>query len=84
MSAPVGSGSGRRRVFARLDRQAVRAHLVDVNDGVIATAGVVEGLLAAGAAQAADGADAPSDVSACSEYGADLARVLVRGALERL
>ena len=49
MSAPVGSGSGRRRVFARLDRQAVRAHLVDVNDGVIATAGVVEGLLAAGA-----------------------------------
>ena len=33
----------------RLDRQAVRAHLVDVNDGVIATAGVVEGLLAAGA-----------------------------------
>ena len=45
----MGSGSGRRRVFARLDRQAVRAHLVDVNDGVIATAGVVEGLLAAGA-----------------------------------
>ena len=49
MSAPAASGSGRRSVLPRLDRQAVRAHLVDVNDGVIATAGVVEGLLAAGA-----------------------------------
>jgi VIT1/CCC1 family predicted Fe2+/Mn2+ transporter len=37
-------------VLPRLDRRAVRTHLVDVNDGVIATAGVVEGLLAAGAA----------------------------------
>jgi VIT1/CCC1 family predicted Fe2+/Mn2+ transporter len=36
-------------VLPRFDRRAVRAHLVDVNDGVIATAGVVEGLLAAGA-----------------------------------
>ena len=36
-------------VLPRLDRRAVRTHLVDVNDGVIATAGVVEGLLAAGA-----------------------------------
>ena len=41
-----GSGSGLR---PRLDRAAVRAHLVDVNDGIVATAGVVEGLLAAGA-----------------------------------
>jgi len=37
-------------VLPRFDRRAVRPHLVDVNDGVIATAGVVEGLLAAGAA----------------------------------
>jgi len=42
-------GPGRRGILPRLDRQMVRAHLVDVNDGVIATAGVVEGLLAAGA-----------------------------------
>ena len=46
----MGFGPGRRGVLPRLDRQTVRAHLVDVNDGVIATAGVVEGLLAAGAA----------------------------------
>lgn len=42
-------GPGRRGILPRLDRQTVRTHLVDVNDGVIATAGVVEGLLAAGA-----------------------------------
>ena len=44
-----GSGSSLR---PRLDRETVRAHLVDVNDGIVATAGVVEGLLAAGASLA--------------------------------
>jgi VIT1/CCC1 family predicted Fe2+/Mn2+ transporter len=44
-----GAGSDRGGILPRLDGQTVRAHLVDVNDGVIATAGVVEGLLAAGA-----------------------------------
>ena len=36
------------------------------------------------AVHAADGTDPPSDVSGSSEYRADLARVLVRRALERL
>ncbi|GJF06518.1 VIT1/CCC1 transporter family protein [Pseudonocardia sp. D17] len=39
----VGGG----RTFP-LDRARVRAHVVDANDGIIATAGVVEGLVGAG------------------------------------
>ncbi|GEL23554.1 membrane protein [Pseudonocardia sulfidoxydans NBRC 16205] len=41
---------GGRRIVLRLDRAQVRGHVVDANDGIIATAGVVEGLLGAGAA----------------------------------
>jgi vacuolar iron transporter family protein len=36
-------------VRARIDRSRVREHVVDVNDGIIASAGIVEGLLGAGA-----------------------------------
>lgn len=35
--------------WARLDRDKVREHVVDANDGIIASAGIVEGLLGAGA-----------------------------------
>jgi vacuolar iron transporter family protein len=35
--------------WARLDRGRVREHVVDTNDGIIASAGIVEGLLGAGA-----------------------------------
>ena len=37
------------RVWARIDRARVREHLVDANDGIIASAGIVEGLIGAGA-----------------------------------
>ncbi|ODT99749.1 MAG: hypothetical protein ABS81_25160 [Pseudonocardia sp. SCN 72-86] len=53
MTSTVGSDDdepGRRRIVPRLDREQVRGHVVDANDGIIATAGVVEGLLGAGAA----------------------------------
>jgi len=36
-------------IWARIDRSRVREHLVDANDGIIASAGIVEGLLGAGA-----------------------------------
>jgi VIT1/CCC1 family predicted Fe2+/Mn2+ transporter len=36
-------------VWARIDRGRVREHVVDANDGIIASAGIVEGLLGAGA-----------------------------------
>jgi VIT1/CCC1 family predicted Fe2+/Mn2+ transporter len=36
-------------VLARIDRGRVREHVVDANDGIIASAGIVEGLLGAGA-----------------------------------
>ena len=36
-------------VWARIDRGGVREHLVDANDGIIASAGIIEGLLGAGA-----------------------------------
>ncbi len=36
-------------VWARIDRARVREHVVDTNDGIIASAGIVEGLLGAGA-----------------------------------
>ncbi len=36
-------------VWARADRVRVREHVVDANDGIIASAGIVEGLLGAGA-----------------------------------
>jgi vacuolar iron transporter family protein len=36
-------------VWARVDRARVREHVVDTNDGIIASAGIVEGLLGAGA-----------------------------------
>jgi vacuolar iron transporter family protein len=36
-------------VWARFDHARVREHAVDSNDGIIATAGIVEGLVAAGA-----------------------------------
>jgi len=36
-------------VWARIDHARVREHAVDVNDGIIASAGIVEGLLGAGA-----------------------------------
>jgi vacuolar iron transporter family protein len=35
--------------WARFDRGRVREHVVDINDGIIAPAGIVEGLLGAGA-----------------------------------
>jgi len=35
--------------WARIDRGRVREHVVDTNDGIIASAGIVEGLLGAGA-----------------------------------
>lgn len=35
--------------WARIDRVSVREHVVDANDGIIASAGIVEGLLGAGA-----------------------------------
>jgi vacuolar iron transporter family protein len=37
------------RMWARMDRSRVREHVVDTNDGIIAPAGIVEGLLGAGA-----------------------------------
>jgi VIT1/CCC1 family predicted Fe2+/Mn2+ transporter len=36
-------------VWARIDHARVREHAVDANDGIIASAGIVEGLLGAGA-----------------------------------
>lgn len=36
-------------VWARIDHARVREHVVDANDGIIASAGIVEGLLGAGA-----------------------------------
>lgn len=36
-------------VWARIDRGRVREHVVDTNDGIIASAGIVEGLLGVGA-----------------------------------
>ena len=36
-------------LWARIDRGRVREHVVDANDGIIASAGIVEGLLGAGA-----------------------------------
>jgi VIT1/CCC1 family predicted Fe2+/Mn2+ transporter len=36
-------------MWARIDRSRVREHVVDINDGIIASAGIVEGLLGAGA-----------------------------------
>jgi VIT1/CCC1 family predicted Fe2+/Mn2+ transporter len=39
-------------VWARLDHARVREHAVDSNDGIIASAGIVEGLLGAGASSA--------------------------------
>jgi vacuolar iron transporter family protein len=36
-------------IWARIDRGRVREHIVDANDGIIASAGIVEGLLGAGA-----------------------------------
>src|SRR3954451_16229457 len=36
-------------MWARIDRSRVREHVVDTNDGVIAAAGIVEGLLGVGA-----------------------------------
>src|SRR4051794_33537309 len=36
-------------MWARIDRSRVREHVVDTNDGIIASAGIVEGLLGAGA-----------------------------------
>jgi VIT1/CCC1 family predicted Fe2+/Mn2+ transporter len=36
-------------MWARIDRGRVREHVVDTNDGIIASAGIVEGLLGAGA-----------------------------------
>ena len=36
-------------LWARIDRGRVREHAVDANDGIIASAGIVEGLLGAGA-----------------------------------
>jgi vacuolar iron transporter family protein len=36
-------------MWARIDRSRVREHVVDTNDGIIAAAGIVEGLLGAGA-----------------------------------
>jgi VIT1/CCC1 family predicted Fe2+/Mn2+ transporter len=36
-------------MWARIDHARVREHVVDANDGIIASAGIVEGLLAAGA-----------------------------------
>jgi VIT1/CCC1 family predicted Fe2+/Mn2+ transporter len=36
-------------MWARIDRSRVREHVVDTNDGIIAPAGIVEGLLGAGA-----------------------------------
>jgi len=36
-------------MWARVDPGRVREHAVDVNDGIIASAGIVEGLLGAGA-----------------------------------
>jgi hypothetical protein len=36
-------------VLARIDHARVREHVVDANDGIIASAGIVEGLLGAGA-----------------------------------
>jgi VIT1/CCC1 family predicted Fe2+/Mn2+ transporter len=36
-------------MWARIDRSWVREHVVDTNDGIIAAAGIVEGLLGAGA-----------------------------------
>ena len=35
--------------WARIDRGRVREHVIDANDGIIASAGIVEGLLGAGA-----------------------------------
>ena len=35
--------------WARIDRGRAREHVVDMNDGIIASAGIVEGLLGAGA-----------------------------------
>ena len=37
------------RAWARIDHTRVREHVVDANDGIIASAGIVEGLLGAGA-----------------------------------
>ena len=36
-------------MWARIDRDRARGHVVDANDGIIASAGIVEGLLGAGA-----------------------------------
>jgi VIT1/CCC1 family predicted Fe2+/Mn2+ transporter len=39
-------------LWARVDHARVREHAVDANDGIIASAGIVEGLLGAGASSA--------------------------------
>jgi VIT1/CCC1 family predicted Fe2+/Mn2+ transporter len=39
-------------LWARVDHARVREHTVDANDGIIASAGIVEGLLGAGASSA--------------------------------
>ena len=48
---PAPPGGDVTGVWARVDHARVREHAVDSNDGIIASAGIVEGLLGAGARQ---------------------------------